>query len=616
MPRLRLDAFWRVGLAAAILVITTVLSLLGYRNITIWGDITVSGFGIGAPGPVEVFSNMAAGWAFGIAGLIAMRRRPTNRTGLLMVLIGAAFLARLWLYLPVPLLVSLGYWSGEAPLILLGILVLGYPSGRIPSLAARAWVVAGVIYLFAIQGALTLVDPLGVWVCPECRSLITLTYNERILATVYHIRVYALLTLAAGLIGLLVRRWLGASGPARRTLTPVWLAGLVFAGVALTIALLSNTGIAFDDFAYVPSPGRFLHVQAPPIVWEVVAWVQGASLFVVPIALLVGLLRSHLGRAAVSALAVELRRIGERPPLVESLRRALADRSLELGLWSRPAAAYVTPEGLPLHLPEPGAPRGVTRIDGDDGPLAVMIHDPALSDQPALIDGAGAVAHLALENERLHAEVKAQLEEVRASRERIASAADAERRKVERNLHDGAQQRLVSLSLALGMARRKAADGAPDVAETLEQAEAELRQAITELRELARGIHPAILTEAGLGAALESLADHSPVPVSLETDLDGRRLPPLVEATAYFVVSEALTNAAKHAAASRVDVSITAADGIVKLRIEDDGVGGADPARGSGLRGLLDRVAVLGGRLRVEDGEHGGTRLEAEIPCA
>jgi signal transduction histidine kinase len=624
-----------VGLAGAGLAATTILSLIGYGNLTTWT-------GLGIPGPyydptlilpplVETLSNIAAGWAFGIAGLIAMDRRPGNLVGTLMVLIGASFLTRFWVYLPAPLLVSFGLWAGEgeAPLVLLGILLLSYPSGRIPSWSARAWVAFAFVYLLGIQLALTLFEPFGIWVCPDCRPLITLSYDERISTTIYWVGTYTLLLLAAGLITLLIRRWTAASRPARRQLTPVWLAGLVFTGVALTIAFISNTAagtpggrargatwIAGEDLSYVPPPTNFLLIQVPSLVWDVLTWVWAASLFVVPIALVVVLVRSHLGQAAVSALALELRRTGERPPLVESLRRALADRSLELGLWSRPASEYVTPEGLPLHVPERGASRGVTRLDGDDGPLAVMIHDPALAEQQTLVDGVGAVAHLALENERLHAEVKAQLEEVRASRERIASAADAERRKVERDLHDGAQQRLVSLSLALGMARREAADAAPEVAATLERAEAELKQAIAELRELARGIHPAVLTEAGLAAAVESLADHSPMAVTVESDLNGRRLPPLVEATGYFVVAEALTNAAKHASASHVAVSVTANDGWLRLVVTDDGIGGADPGRGSGLRGLLDRVAVLGGRLRVEDGAPAGTRLEAEIPCA
>jgi signal transduction histidine kinase len=257
----------------------------------------------------------------------------------------------------------------------------------------------------------------------------------------------------------------------------------------------------------------------------------------------------------------------------------------------------------------------VTHLDADDGPLAALIHDPALSEQRALVDGVAAVARLSIENERLHAEVKAQLEEVRASRERIVRAADEERRRVERNLHDGAQQRLVSLSLALGMAQAQMAGSSPAVAATLAEAEAELREAIGELSELARGIHPAILTEAGLAAALESLVEHAPVPVRLHTELSDR-LSPLVEATAYFVVAEALTNVAKYAAANSVELRATVAEGWLRLIVADDGVGGADPERGSGLRGLLDRVAALGGRLSIDSALGGGTRLTAEIPCA
>jgi signal transduction histidine kinase len=612
MARPRVDRRLAVGIAAGALIATTVLSAIGYRNLISWPWTP----GYVEPPLVDIVSNVAAGWAFGIAGLIALYRRPANVVGLLMVLIAVSFLTLFWPYLPVPLLVSLGFWFSGAPLILLGILVLTYPTGRITSWPVRTWVAFALADLLGIQLARTLYTAFGVWECPQCRPLITLSYDERIETTLYWIGVYALLVLAAGLIVLLIRRWATATGPARRQLTPLWIAGVVFTGVTLTTALFADFWVQRDDFSFVPPPGRFLRIQVPPAVWEVMPWVWAAALFVVPIALVFGLVRSHLGQAAVSSLAVELRRTGERPPLVESLRRALADRSLELGLWSRPAAEYVTPEGLPMVLPADSNPRAVTRLEGAEGPLAVMIHDPALSEQQALIDGVTAVAQLALENERLHAEVKAQLEEVRASRERIVTAADDERRRVERDLHDGAQQRLVSLSLALAVARNRAASDSPEVAETLAKAETELKQAITELRGLARGIHPAILTEAGLGAALESLADHSPLPVSVDSDLDGRRLPPLVEATAYFVAAEALTNAAKHAHASRVDVSVTAADGFVRLRVEDDGVGGADPNRGSGLRGLLDRVAVLGGRLRVEDGASGGTRLEAEIPCA
>jgi signal transduction histidine kinase len=605
------DARIRIGLAAGLLVATTVLAILGLRNLATWGWTTYGG-----PSPVEVAATAAAAWSFGIAGLVTLHRRPGNRVGPLMVLAGVTLLTWPWVYLPIPLLVSLGHWASQAPVILLGIVVLAYPTGGFTSSPARAWVAMALVYLFGVQLARTLVTPLGLRDCLECRSFIVLSYDERVASNLYHVGEWLLLVLAAALVGLLVHRWLGATGPARRVLAPVWLAGLGFIAVALTGAVLGSTAIGGDDLSFVPPPGQFIRLQVPQLIWNVMPWVAATSLFLVPIALLWGILRAHLAQAAVSALALELRRGPDRPPLVESLRRALADRSLDLGLWSRPAAAYVTPEGLPLPLPETTEGRAVTRLDGEDGPLAVIVHDPALGDRASLVEGVAAVAHLALENERLHAEVKAQLEEVRASRERIVSAADAERRRVERDIHDGAQQRLVTLSLALGMAHAKAVEVSPEVAATLREAEGELKRAIVELRELARGIHPAILTEAGLGPALESLAEHSPLSVHVEADLDGRRLPPLVEATAYFVAAEALTNVAKHASANRATLTAAIADGWLRLSVADDGVGGADPARGSGLRGLLDRVAALGGRLRVEDaGASGGTRLEAEIPC-
>jgi signal transduction histidine kinase len=220
---------------------------------------------------------------------------------------------------------------------------------------------------------------------------------------------------------------------------------------------------------------------------------------------------------------------------------------------------------------------------------------------------------MAIENERLHAEVRAQLEEVRASRQRIVEAGDRERRRVERNLHDGAQQRLATLALSLAMIRDR--DGAdPAMATSLAQASAELRQAIDELRELARGIHPAILTEEGLPAAVESLADRSSLPVRVVADFDAR-LPEPVETAAYFVVSESLANVTKYAHASRAQVELSRCNGTLRVEVRDDGVGGADAAQGSGLLGLADRVAAVRGSFRVETPSGGGTRVLAEIPC-
>lgn len=569
--------------------------------------------------PFEMALEIAPAWAFGIAGLVAWHRRPQNRIGPLMVLIGIAILVWGLRSLPVPALVTLGMWLSLGTGVrgvLLGVLVLAYPSGRITSRLDRAWVILALGWLLGPQLAQALATPVGMWGCERCRPLVVLWYDERVRQLLQRASALLFATLAILLVALLVRRWLKASAPARRALTPVWITGALMPLVAVTVSSFDET-ITQDRVLgspMLPSLGELIRPHVPLAVWDLLPWIVAVSLLLLPLAFLWGLLRAHLGQAAVSRLAIELRRPGHQTPLIETLRRALGDRSIDLVLWSRPASGYVTAEGRPISLPLHGDDRAVTRLDGDDGPLAALLHDPALVDQRSLVDGVAAVAQLAIENERLHAEVKAQLEEVRASRERIVRAGDEERRRVERDIHDGAQQRLVSLSLALGMAHAQAERLSPEIAATLGDAEAELRGAITELRELARGIHPAILTEAGLGPALESLAEHAPMPVDVRSDLNGR-LSPLVEATAYFVAAESLTNIAKHAKASAAIVTASASDGWLRLTVVDDGVGGADPARGSGLRGLIDRVAALGGRLSIQDAGTGGTRLTAEIPC-
>jgi signal transduction histidine kinase len=205
------------------------------------------------------------------------------------------------------------------------------------------------------------------------------------------------------------------------------------------------------------------------------------------------------------------------------------------------------------------------------------------------------------------------LEELRASRSRLVQAGDAERRRLERNLHDGAQQRLVSLSLALRLALAKLHDQPHEAETLLRNAAEELSLALGELRELARGIHPAILTDRGLAAALEAVAARAPVPVELEA-LPDDRLPGPVEAAAFYVVAESLTNVAKYAHASAAKVRVDATNGVAVVEVSDDGVGGADPGRGSGLRGLADRVEALDGRLEVESSPGHGTQVRAVIP--
>jgi signal transduction histidine kinase len=225
----------------------------------------------------------------------------------------------------------------------------------------------------------------------------------------------------------------------------------------------------------------------------------------------------------------------------DALARTPGDPSLQLALWLPERGAYVDAAGRPRELPVPGSDRAVTVQGDSEEPVAALVHDPVLLERRALLQAAGAAARLALENERLQAKLRAQLDELRASRARIVAAGDAERRRLVRDLHDGAQQRILALGLALQLARARLDGTSPAAAELLAEADAELRAALTELRELARGIHPAVLTEHGLGPALATLAERTPVPVTI-TELPDQRLPAATEAATYFFVSEALAN--------------------------------------------------------------------------
>jgi signal transduction histidine kinase len=227
-----------------------------------------------------------------------------------------------------------------------------------------------------------------------------------------------------------------------------------------------------------------------------------------------------------------------------------------------------------------------------------------------------AVAHAAIARGLLgpsQAQLRARVAALQASRDRAVDAAEDERRRIERNLHDGAQQRLVALAMDLGMAKEKLRTDPQAAGELVGEAHEEAKRALADLRDLARGIHPAVLADRGLDAAISALAARSPVPVGV--DVATGRLPGPVESTAYIVVAEALTNAAKHARAGEITVRIARRDDLLVVEVSDDGAGGADPARGSGLRGLADRVAAIDGRLTVTSPAGGPTVVRAELPC-
>jgi signal transduction histidine kinase len=331
---------------------------------------------------------------------------------------------------------------------------------------------------------------------------------------------------------------------------------------------------------------------------------------------LFGLFRGRFARAG--AVAALVQRLGEAPApgsIRDGLAEALGDRSLELAYWIPDAERYVDAGGCPVDLPGPRSRhRAWTPVEHDGRPVAAIVHDASLGEEPELVRAAGGAAALALENERLEAELRAKIQEVRASRARIVEASDDARRRLERNLHDGVQQRLVSLSLTLKMARAKLASDADGAGRLLEALQDELGRAIEDLRELARGIHPAVLSDRGLGAALETLTKCAPIPVELCTC--DEELPSQVEAAAYFVIAEALTNTARYAGATGATVLVGRENGKAVIEVRDDGVGGADPAAGTGLRGLQDRVAALDGKLKLVSPPGEGTTVRAEIPCA
>jgi signal transduction histidine kinase len=332
-----------------------------------------------------------------------------------------------------------------------------------------------------------------------------------------------------------------------------------------------------------------------------------APAFILSVAALgeTGLLISRVSRHGLSSPAVA------GVPVREVLAERLGDRTLAIAYWLPERGLFVDQRGHPVTLPEPGTGKAWTAVEHNGSRVAAIIHDAELQARPELVEAAAAGAVLALDNERLKADLRARLQELHASRRRIVAATVEARRRLERDLHDGAQQRLVSLSLDLQLLRGRIADGS--TVELLDDTIAKLGEAMTELRELARGIHPPMLSDRGLAPALDALAQRSAVPVELELKLDGR-LPAEVETAGYFVAAEALTNVAKYADATHARVAVTDTGGVLELEVRDDGIGGANAASGSGLRGLSDRVAALDGELIVDSPVGSGTRVTATIP--
>jgi signal transduction histidine kinase len=378
----------------------------------------------------------------------------------------------------------------------------------------------------------------------------------------------------------------------------------------LAIAPVLWAGAVAFSVVFVMLLNHYLEEPAGDVPMVLVDVVTASLAF----AFLIGLGRTRLARSAVADLVIELGNTPGPGELQTALARALRDPSLRIAYWLPGAERYVVGEGTPVDLPEDNSEKSVTVVRRDERTIAALVHDPALREEEQLVESVCAAAALALENERLQAELRAHLEELTASRTRIVEAAQTERRRIERDLHDGTQQRLVSVAMTLGLADARLSADPASAQTVLRDARAGLSEALEDLRELSHGIHPGILTERGLGPALDELAASSHLPVQLTVSLV-ERLPDRVETAAYFFVSEALTNVAKYARAAQVQVCVEQMDDRAVVRVADDGAGGADPSRGSGLRGLRDRVEALGGRFSVKSPQGQGTVVAAEIPC-
>jgi signal transduction histidine kinase len=532
---------------------------------------------------------LLVGMVWFVAGLLEWRRHPTNRIGPLMLSFSLVwFLGRLT-FADSALPYTIGLFLPALFFAFFGHALLAFPHGKLGSRPLRGLVAVGYLDTTAVIAVAILFyegnagDPTNLALVQANDGL-----SDALKNTARGIGIACFVAILA----ILAHRW--------RHATPRW---------RRTFALVFWTGAAASALSAVAIVTRTPYRPLGPI--EVVAYILIAA---VPLALTMDLLRGKLERGAVADLVLELG--GTRAPgkLRDALARALHDPSLSLAYWLPERQGYFDVEGRPVEVPEDGGARIATIVVHEGRPVAALVHDAALGDEQQLVDAVGAAAGLALENERLQADLRARLAELRASRARIVDAADSERRRLERNLHDGTQQRLVSISMALGLAESKLNTDPEGAGRILEETRQALGAALQELREFSQGIHPGVLTERGLGPALQELVYLAPMSIELDVPAD-ERLPEVIEATAYYVVAEALANVAKYASADAVSVVVERCNGCALIEVADDGVGGADPAKGSGLRGLSDRVAALGGTLAVDSPRGRGTRLRAEIPC-
>ena len=477
--------------------------------------------------------------------------------------------------------------------------VLAYPFGRLASRPERLTIAIAYIDTVLLLGLLpTLFNAPAARECHLCPpNLLLVGDNSALYDGMNRLGVWLFLGWTAAFVALAFRRLSRSSGPIRRLTAPVLLAGAAYVLLVLAAAALSA------------APGLVGTGSLPYRLWLA----QAAALCAIGLAVAWSWLLRRRTRSLMAGLVVEL---GRSPPpggLQEMLGRTLGDPELRIAYALDGRKELVDANGKAVDVTTRLAETPLTR---EGRTIAVLLHRPGLLDDPAVIEEVAAATRLALDNERFHAEVLARIEDLRASRTRIVAAGEAERRRLERDLHDGAQQRLLGLSLALGFTRAQVRESAdPRILTLIDDAEARLRGAIDELREVAHGIYPAVLSSDGLGAAVDALRERASIPINV-TSLPDDRVAGSVESAAYFLIAEVTGPIALHAGATRATVDGRRVGDSLVITVSADGTQRADSQLEGRFIDLEDRIGALGGRLHVEHDELTQLTVRAEIPCA
>lgn len=529
-------------------------------------------------------------WVYCAAGLVAWWRRPSNRFGMLLIVAAASWLGLGLAGTGVPALVAVGLVVASAPLAVCTHLVHAFPSGRLHG-ASVPIVVAGYVVSLVMQAPLYLFSDAS---APD--DVLTVTPSAQVLTATRWVQgsCGALVMLATTVV--LLRRLREANPAQRRVLGPVWGFG-IFAVLMVPIS------------AHVFGP---LVQLSPPTIDAV----QGLVFAGIPVAFVLGLLRGGFGRTGeIQELGAWLAAgPGTRPALTQALATTLGDPSLQLWFWLPHRGRYVDGDGADVVPLSAGDHRGLVEVEASGNRVGAIVYDATLLDDPELVQGAGQVVALALERERLTAELLGAREELRRTLARMVASEDRERRRIARDLHDGLQSRLVLLG-----AEAFLIGSDPTASASVRQAADKLRSGLDDsagqLRRLVHGVMPAVLVERGLYAAVQDLVAELPIPATVSLRSEDRELPPAIEHAAYLAVTEVVTNTLKHARATQVSVSLEHAQDGLRVTVCDDGVGGAATNGVGGLTGLADRFAALGGRVSLVSPTGGGTTVSMEAPC-